>query len=112
MATIGQCEQAFAALAARLASADDDVRKRTSFDRSLSCTLSDLGVIFAGRLRDGRLTDIRQVDDADAQVRLAMSSDDLIKLVDGELNLATAWASGRVKIDAGVLDLVKLRSVF
>jgi putative sterol carrier protein len=41
-----------------------------------------------------------------------MTSDDLLKLVDGELNMASAWASGRVKIDASVFDLLKLRSVF
>jgi hypothetical protein len=41
-----------------------------------------------------------------------MSSDDLIKLVDQRLNLASAWTSGRVKIDARVFDLIKLRSVF
>jgi hypothetical protein len=32
--------------------------------------------------------------------------------VDGELNLAGAIATGRVRLDAGVFDLVKLRSIF
>jgi hypothetical protein len=41
-----------------------------------------------------------------------MSSDDLLALVDGRLKMSSAWATGRVKIDAGVRDLVKLRSVF
>lgn len=112
MATIAECEQAFHALAERLGTADRSTRKKASFDRTLSCRLTDLAVIFAGRLRDGSLTEIRQVDERDAQVRMSMTSDDLLKLVAGELNMASAWASGRVKIDASVLDLLKLRSIF
>lgn len=116
MATLAECEQAFATLADRLASADPEVRQRNSFDRTISCRLTDLDVGFAGRLQGGLLIDIRQVDatdeEANAQVKLAMSSDDLIKLVDQQLNLASAWTSGRVKIDARVFDLIKLRSVF
>ena len=116
MATAAQCQQAFAVLAERLAQADPEVRRRNSFDRTISCRLTDLDVIFAGRLQDGLLTDIRQVKDPSAdpsaQVKLAMSSDDLIKLVDQKLNLAAAWTSGRVKIDARVFDLIKLRSLF
>ena len=112
MATVAECEQAFATLAERLAKADAEVRRRNSFDRTITCRLTDLDVVFAGRLHDGLLTDIHQVDDTSAQVKLAMSSDDLIKLVDNRLNLANAWTSGRVKIDARVFDLIKLRSVF
>jgi hypothetical protein len=112
MATVEECEQAFHGLAAKLASADPDARRKASFDRSLTCTLRDLKVIFAGQLRDGELLDIRQVDKSDGQVKMAMTSDDLLKLVSGELSMGSAWASGRVKIDASVFDLLKLRSIF
>src|SRR5215469_12682974 len=113
MASVEECALAFHALAARLASADPAARKRADFDRTLSCALRDLDVTFAGRLRDGELTDIRQVDaDAKAQVRMSMSSDDLVALVAGKLNMGSAWASGRVRIDAGVLDLLRLRAIF
>lgn len=112
MATIAECEQAFHALAERLADADQSARTKASFDRTLTCRLTDLDVIFAGRLRNGSLTNIKQVDKRDAQVRMSMTSDDLLNLVAGELNMASAWASGRVKIDASVFDLLKLRSVF
>jgi alkyl sulfatase BDS1-like metallo-beta-lactamase superfamily hydrolase len=112
MASIEECEHAFHGLAAKLAGADPGTRQKASLDRSLTCRLRDLDVIFAGRLRDGKLLDIRQVDKPDAQVRMTMSSDDLLKLVAGELSMASAWATGRVKIDASVFDLLKLRSVF
>jgi putative sterol carrier protein len=112
MATVEECAKAFQGLAARLAGADASTKRKASLDRSLSCTLRDLKVTFAGRLRDGELLDIRQVDTPNAQVRMTMTSDDLLKLVAGELNMASAWATGRVKIDANVFDLLKLRSVF
>jgi putative sterol carrier protein len=112
MATAQECERAFHGLADRLAAADPEARRRSTLDRSLSCTLSDLDLIFGAQLKDGLLQDIHRADSADAEVKLTMTSDDLIELVDGKQSFASAWASGRVKVDARVMDLIKLRSVF
>lgn len=112
MATVEECEKAFRDLAARLGTVDEHRRKQVVLDRSLSCTLRDLGVVFAGQLRDGELRDIRQVGTADAQIKLTMASDDLLKLTSGELSFAQAWATGKLRVDANVFDLLKLRSIF
>lgn len=112
MASIAECEQALHALADRLAGADSGTRKKADLDRTISCRLTDLDAVFAGRLHDGQLTDIRKADSDEAQVKMAMSSDDLVRLVAGELPMASAWATGRIRIDAGVRDLLRLRSVF
>ncbi len=111
MATVPECEAAFKVLAHRLSGLDSDSRKKAEFDRTVSCTLRDLHVIFAAHLVDGDLTDIREVDSAEAQLRLAVTSDDLIALTDGTLPFAKAWASGRLRIDASVFDLLKLRTL-
>jgi hypothetical protein len=115
VATVEQCEQALHTLAQRLADNDASQRK-AGFDRSLTCTIRDLDVVFSGRLADGQLVDIRRASTGDAagsaQVRLTMTSDDLLALVDGQLKMASAWATGRVKVDAGVRDLMRLRSIF
>jgi SCP-2 sterol transfer family protein len=114
LATVEQCEQALHDLAARLAERDPS-DKRKSLDRSLTCDVRDLGVVFAGQLREGRIENVRQVDSVQsvgAQVKLAMKGDDLVKLVAGELNMAAAWATGRVKVDASMRDIIKLRSIF
>ncbi|MDT4941816.1 MAG: hypothetical protein QOJ34_1905 [Pseudonocardiales bacterium] len=111
MATVDECEQALTALADRLA-ANDAARRSVSFDRSLTCSIRDLGVTFAGRLKDGQLVDIGQAPSKDAQIRLTMSSDDLVALVAGRLKMAAAWATGRVKVDASIRDMMKLRSIF
>lgn len=112
MATVEECERALRDLAARLGTVDAQKRSQVVLDRSLSCTLPDLGVIFAGQLRGGELRDIRQVPSADGQLKLTMTSDDLLKLTSGELSFAHAWASGRLRVDANVFDLLKLRSIF
>lgn len=112
MASVEECEKAFHDLAARLGAVDPQERKKVVLDRSLSCTLRDLGIIFAGQLRDGELQDIRRVQKADAQIRLSVTSDDLVKLTSGELNFANAWATGKLRVDANVFDLLKLRSIF
>ena len=111
MASLQECEQALHGLADQLA-AKDPAQRKTGFDRSLSCTIRDLRVVFAGRLRDGLLVDIKQVDSATAQIKLDLTSDDLLAMVGGSLNLASAWAGGRVKVSAGVRDMMKLRSIF
>lgn len=112
MATVAECETAMHHLAARLAGADAEHRRKADLDRTLSCTLPDLKVTFSAHLHDGELDDIRQVDSAAAQVRLTLSSDDLLKLVAGDLNVGQALLTGRLRIDAGMLDLLKLRSIF
>jgi hypothetical protein len=112
MATVEECEKAFHELAARLGRVDPQQRKKVALDRSLSCTVRDLGVIFAGRLREGELRDIRPVDSPDAQIRLTVASDDLIELTSGELSFTGAWTAGKLRIDATVFDLLKLRSLF
>ena len=110
MATVEECEAAMHKLAARLRSPDAAETRGKMLDRSLSCHLPDLGVTFAGQLSGGEIRDIRQVDKPDGQIKLATASDDLLALVDGRLNFAKAWASGRLKVDASIFDLLKLRS--
>lgn len=112
MASVEECERAFRGLADKLTTMDADARRRAVLDRSISCTVRDLDVIFAGQLRDGGLHDIRQVPRSEGQVRLSLSSDDLLALTDGELSFASAWASGRLRVDASILDLLKLRTLF
>ncbi|MFF5252237.1 SCP2 sterol-binding domain-containing protein [Streptomyces leeuwenhoekii] len=114
MATIEECRAALGRLSDNMQSAEGDVRDAAALDRSVSCHIKDLDVTFAGRLADGRI----EVDDTfpgpprdKAQIRLALTGDDLLALVDGELNFAKAWGSGRVKLEAGLRDLFRLRKL-
>jgi hypothetical protein len=112
MATVEECRAALDTLAARLAEREPAKRNR-DFDRTLSCRVRDLDVMFTGRFDRGLLTDIDQGDNGrSAQIRLTVGSDDLVKLVDGKLNVASAWATGRMRVDAGVRDMIRLKSLF
>jgi hypothetical protein len=114
MATIEECRSALDKLSDNMAGADGKVREAAALDRSLSCRITDLDITFVGRLKDGRIEvlDTLQGPPVEkAQIRLAMSGDDLVAMVDGELNFAKAWGSGRVRLEAALLDLFRLRKL-
>ncbi|MER7554437.1 MULTISPECIES: SCP2 sterol-binding domain-containing protein [Streptomyces] len=114
MATMAECRSALRRLSDNLAAAEGDVRGTAALDRSLSCHIKDLDITFTGRLADGRILVRDTVEGPPrekAEIRLAMTGDDLVALVDGELNFAKAWSSGRVRLEAGFRDLLKLRSL-
>jgi hypothetical protein len=114
MATIEECRTALEKLSDNMAGANGDVRSAAALDRSLSCRVTDLDITFVGRLQDGRievLDTLQGPPREKAQIRLAMSGDDLVSMVSGELNFAKAWGGGRVKLEAGLLDLFRLRSL-
>lgn len=114
MATLDQCRAALDRLAQNLSAANGDVRDAAALDRSLSCHITDLDTTFVGRLTDGSIRNVTSVPGSPserAQIRLTMTGDDLVALVDGELNFAKAWGSGRVKLEAGLRDLLRLRTL-
>ncbi|MFJ4848103.1 MULTISPECIES: sterol-binding protein [unclassified Streptomyces] len=114
MATIEECRSALDRLSENLAKAEGDMRSAAALDRSLSCRITDLDITFVGRLTDGRIQDVVTVSgmpDERAQIRLTMAGDDLVALVDGRLHFAKAWGSGRVKLEAALRDLLRLRKL-
>ena len=112
MATLEECQEAVDGLVARLSEVDPDVRRRYAVERTVSCKVSDLGVVFlASFADDGMISEVHTADEGRAQVALTVSSDDLIALIEGRLGLPTAWATGRLRIDASMLDLLKLRAL-
>ncbi|MFI0039092.1 SCP2 sterol-binding domain-containing protein [Streptomyces mutabilis] len=114
MATTEECRAALEKLSDNMGDAEGDVRAAAELDRSVSCHITDLDVTFAGRMADGRI-DVRETLEGPprekAEIRLAMTGDDLVALVDGELNFAKVWGSGRVKLEAGLRDLFRLRKL-
>ncbi|MEU3712296.1 sterol-binding protein [Streptomyces catenulae] len=114
MATLDQCRAALDRLARNMSGAEGEARAAAALDRSLSCRLTDLDVTFLGRLAHGTVEDVSSVPGPPpykAEIRLTMSGDDLVALVDGELDFARAWGRGRVRLEAGVLDLLRLRKL-
>lgn len=114
MATLQQCERALVSLRDRLAAVDPEIRSRYVVTRTLACKVPDLDVVFLATLNDEGIEELRRVDGSDtdgAQVKLVTASDDLLALVEGDLSPPMAWATGRLKVQASPLDLLKLRSL-
>ncbi|MEV5432135.1 sterol-binding protein [Streptomyces sp. NPDC052701] len=114
MATIEECRAALDKLSDSMQHAEGDVREAAALDRSVSCHVKDLDVTFVGRLGDGRIVvhDTLAGPPPDrAEIRLVTTGDDLVALVNGELNFARAWGSGRVRLEAGLRDLFRLRKL-
>jgi hypothetical protein len=84
-------------------------------DRSLSCRLTDLDEVVIGRLGGGAVHDLHVLPHGPAvpkaDIRLTMTSDDLIALTAGHVHFGQAWATGRVKLEAGLRDLLRLRKL-
>ena len=111
MATMDQCLTALRGILGDLAANP----AAAGLDRSLSCRLTDLEQVVVGRLSSGAVRDLEVFPDgpevARADIRLTMTSDDLIAMTDGRLHFGKAWASGKVKLEAGLRDILRLRKV-
>ena len=111
MATMDQCLEALDTILEPLASNP----AAAGLDRSLSCRLTDLEQVVRARLAEGKVRDVTVVAESDslppADIRLTMTSDDLVALTDGRLSFAPAWASGRLRFEAGFRDLLQLRKL-
>lgn len=111
MASVDECEAALRDLATLLHKVDAQTREQHAVERTISCWVSDLKECFTARLGADGLTGIVRGGQHDGQVRLKVGSDDLVALTKGELSFPIAWATGRVKVDASITDLLRLRAL-
>ncbi|WP_329109438.1 SCP2 sterol-binding domain-containing protein [Micromonospora sp. NBC_01699] len=111
MASVDECRQALHDLAARMDANAAQVRDHANLERTLACRVSDLDYAFHGRISDGRLLDLADGDNPDAKIALTTTSEDLVALVAGQLDIPKALAARRVSVDANPFDLLKLRKL-
>jgi predicted lipid carrier protein YhbT len=109
-ASEAECDEAFRGLADLLGALDPDVRKKYVIDRTVSCRVSDLGVTWSARVCDEGLLGLTTTDDSKAQVRLTVGSNDLLALTQSRLTVGAAFATGKLRIQASPLDLLRLGS--
>lgn len=112
MATVDECRQALNTFADQMADDPKKIKKLKGFNRGLACNITDLDdTAFHGRFEGGKLIDITDGDNDDAEIRMIVKSDDLVALVAGELNFMKAFTSGQVKVKANMMDMMKLKTV-
>lgn len=111
MATVTECEAALARLSRALGGLEPGKAASISA-RTVSCAVTDLNTVFSGWLDGAGFHDISTDPAAEAQIRLELTSDDLIALSNRELDFPKAWARGRVRVHASFGDLLSLRKFF
>ena len=112
MATIDQVEGTFADLIGRLSTLDTRQRAMLPSRRTIQATCTDLDTSWHATWRNGTFSDV--VDgpaEGRADILIRLGSDDLVELAAGRLDFGRALADGRVRVDASMTDLLRLRAV-
>jgi SCP-2 sterol transfer family len=112
MKSAEECREALQKLAARLSDLNPEDRDEYFGNRSISVTIPDLGVTFATNLGTGD-DPVHEVGPGEppADIRLTADSDEVVSLAQSPMNIARAWMAGRVKIEASMKDLFRLRKL-
>jgi hypothetical protein len=113
VATAEECRQALEKLTAQIADMDPKDREAFLADRAISCTITDLGITFLTHLRPDGASPVTVANGSDgpAQVRFSVQSDDLVAIADDPGLFVRYWLTGRLKIEASLGDLLRLRKI-
>ena len=114
MATLEQCQAALESLTARLSQLDPKQRATNlPEDRTLSCRVPDLKVTFLTKIGPGGAAPVivARPTAPPAQIRFSASSDDVVAIAADPGTFARAWLTGRLKVEGGFMDLLRLRSL-
>src|SRR5690242_1047794 len=100
MASVEACRTALDDLSAMLASVDPELRARHVPRRTVLCRLSDIDHLFFGTISPDGLEDLAETDDRDTQadVRVTMTSDELVALARGDEDFLHGWLRGRIQV--------------
>ena len=110
MTSADECRTALQKLAARLSELSPADRDQYFGNRRISVTIPDHDVTYVTVLGTGD-DPVRELapDEPPAEIRMTANSDQVVALAEQPMNIARAWVSGRVKIEASVKDLFRLR---
>lgn len=110
MTSAEECREALQKLAGRLSEMSPAERDQYFGNRTISVTIPDLGVTYVTLLGTGN-DPVREVTPGErpADIRITAKSDEVVALAEQPMNIARAWMTGRVKIEASMKDLFRLR---
>jgi len=108
-----EVEQQLQILLGRLAENHDSVRAAIPERKVLRCHVTDLNAAWYSVIESGKVSPPSETPPHDGRVdiTLRVSSDDLVDLIDGRLSFLSAFASGKVKVDASIVDMLRLRAL-
>jgi predicted lipid carrier protein YhbT len=112
MASRTEVERKLSELIARLEASDEGARSLAdtlSEPRILGVHVTDLDARYWAELRDGRMGPLEEGAPERADIQVRAPSDVLVDLIDGKGTLFSAYLAGRIRIDASMSDLLRLR---
>lgn len=112
MITAQECQEALQKLAGRLSELSPDERDNYFGNRSISVAIPDLGITYVTKLGKGD-DPVREAvpGEPPAEIRLTANSAEVVSLAESPMNIGRSWVAGRVKIEASVKDLFRLRKL-
>lgn len=111
MATVEEVDAVLGELLGRLGGIDQGTRSMLPGRRTIEARCPDLDLVRHAVWRDGTLEVGAEPPERRADVRISVTSDDLLAMHRGELSFSRAYAQGRVRLDASVTDLLRLRAL-
>lgn len=111
MATADECRKALESLTGRIAGMDQADRAAHFPERTMSCRVPDLGLLFVTRIGPHGADEVREAtpQDKPAQVRFTANSDDLVWVAEDLSRFPRAWMTGKLKVEASIMDILQLR---
>lgn len=110
MATVEDVNQVLDNLLARLANVDESMRAKLPPRRIIEVRCPDLSLIRYARWNNGTVATLAATPER-SDIRFSVRSDDLVAIDDGRLSVGKAYASNRLRIDASMSDLLRLRAI-
>jgi hypothetical protein len=113
VASKAEVHQQLELLLARLAQNHDSVRAAIPDRKVLRCQVPDLGAVWYSVIEHGDVSPPSETPPTDGRVdiTLRVGSDDLVDLIEGRLSFLSAFTSGKVKVDASIIDMLRLRGL-
>lgn len=111
MASVDQVEDVLVQLLSRLGEVDDATRAILPSLRTIEASCPDLGLVRHALWRRGDLELLDDVPPRRPDIRISVHSDDLLAIAAGDLPFSRALASNRLRLDASMADLIRLRAV-
>lgn len=111
MATQEEVDAVLAELLTRLSGVDDSTRALLPSRRIIEAQCPDLDYVRHAEWRDGTMRILDEPPPRRPDIRISVRSDDLLAIVDGELPFVRAYAANKVRLDASMTDLLRLRAV-
>ena len=112
MATKAEVERQLRALMARLDGNEANVRSAIPSRKVMRCHVPELDTAWFSVVDNGHVSQPSEIPpNGRADITLQVGSDDLVDLVEGRISFLSAFTSGKIRVDASIVDLLRLRSL-